>query len=324
MTAAVFAAASFLACGGLEEDSPGDEIQAVDNLTGGGYVATDGSLNYAFKSVVLMATWTSSGWRQQCTAARVGPNVLLTAAHCVTGSLSAYYAPGKFIGLSASRSPDPSTYISYMVKSVQTTGPSFMTDYPGYNGILLAPYGSDLAVIKVTTNLPSTIRTATVETRAVVDDEPVVILGYGCENGYYSSNAPRLKYALTKKLKASASSEVQAAFNEMGSAWTSGTNDWSAVAKNYLATPGYRYSEAKGTATPASVCPGDSGGPVFAARSGINWKNQDIIVGVNSFMWWSWPDEYAGDRMGRVNGHANVSLSAAVSFLRTVGGVSLR
>jgi len=247
--------------------SPGPELDQ-DKLIGG-TVAEPGELD-----MVLWVSPTIGG----CSAARVGPRHILTAAHCVEAvvnesdplmslpKLSPLYTPPNLLYVSNEKMLQAdSPWITVSIADVhvhpawfETCGTTCQTDLHPRT----SPFPPDVAVIVTAEDLPETVAQGRIDVAPVMDGEEVTMLGYGCEAAGDESGWPR-------QLKWAAVNVVQ----ELDPG--RGTVDMQAAPEtfraNYLSTPGPNRQEGA-----PSLCPGDSGGPLLRA-------SDQTIVGVNSF-----------------------------------------
>lgn len=187
-----------------------------------------------------------------CSAAKVGPNKILTATHCVVGSDGKYYpglgtqqvwvtsAPDAPTKNNDDFTPITSTDARKGFVKVRITGvyvdPDFAATH-GWSGT------TDIAVIVVADENVSAlagIPDAQIDYAPVNVGAPVIITGYGCDVGSKTPNsAPsHLKYAVTKTIEDDAADRAR-----------------------YMFTPGIP----KGGV--ASNCPGDSGAPIYGGSA---------------------------------------------------------
>lgn len=245
-----------------------------------------------------------------CTAAKVGPRHFLTAAHCVddlyTATVEPGYGPGGSYAVSADNTPPISPYVNLTIEQTYIH-PQWIADCAaaraagapdcGVN-VLNPGYTPDLAVV-VVNELSPTIPAAAVDGAAVAVGDPVVATGYGCET---PGGAPTHVFKI-QNLTASASSIL----NHPGS-YVSGAaiND---VAASYVLTPGYAANTSY-----ASLCPGDSGGPLYRQSS-----TDLIVVGVNAY--YTFPSA-PGSNPSQTNWHTRLDTSAryaVTSWLQALG-----
>jgi len=209
-----------------------------------------------FPSVVVIHDFGSG-----CTAAKIGPHQFLTAAHCL------YAGPGDFFAdryLSVNHyTHDYSLTIDRVdihpswlkaCKKIQCDGDETGTpqDSPGK---------VDLAIVTVIEE-SDTIPYAPVDTSAVEMGDALVLTGMGCQGSGGIGMSSGLRYA---DLKAISVSELK----HSGSVYASTAEQYG---KSYFVTPGVKMGEGN-----ASLCPGDSGGPVYRIKG-----NQQFIIGVNA------------------------------------------
>ena len=124
---------------------------------------------------------------------------------------------------------------------------------------------ADVAVIELATDLAD-VPVATVASAPLAAGERVTVLGFGCTAGVLVADtreALTLKYAETKLVPAERA-----------------VHDGSPVLATELAQVAGIYSLTAGPGaarSKAGLCPGDSGGPLYAKRDGVL-----VVVGVNS------------------------------------------
>jgi hypothetical protein len=198
-----------------------------------------------------------------CTAAKVGPRHILTAAHCVTnaaGEINADLRPGATMRVSNDVNPN-GTHRSIVVRRT-SVHPSWV---PGSRA-LREPVPTDAAVIEVEGGLDH-IPTVPIDLTTLSPGTPVILQGFGCENGLRGPGAtPRLKYAETRLVDASVLTSP-----EIGP--HAGEASVNALRSSYLFTPALAIGGAE-----ASLCPGDSGGPLYTRQGG-----QLSVVGINAY-----------------------------------------
>ncbi|CAN90920.1 putative exported peptidase / protease [Sorangium cellulosum So ce56] len=263
-----------------------EEIGAADDALIGGQPA----LESQYPSTVL---------GPGCTAAKVGPRHFLTAAHCVddeyAATVAAGYGPGGSYLVSADNTPPISPYVNLTIQQTYIH-PKWLevcaaalaggaTDC-GVN-VLNPGYAPDLAVV-VVNELSPTIPAAVVDGAPVAVGDPVVATGYGCENPGGGGGG---------LFKLQDLSAAPASILDHAGSYVSGTaiND---VAAAYVLTPGYASST-----TYASLCPGDSGGPLYRQSA-----TDLVVVGVNAY--YTFPSGWSGPAPSQTNWHTRLDTAA--------------
>ncbi|MCA9581071.1 MAG: trypsin-like serine protease [Myxococcales bacterium] len=196
----------------------------------------------------------------ECTAARVGPRHILIAAHCVQAedgtkllpAVAPIYLPGAKIRVTAANSLGRVRW-SHLTVARTHVHPAWFDQCSlsgcGFDHALRGEAPPDLAIIETVEEPPGAI--AKIDFEPVRPGEKLIINGYGCEaTALRPDPAEGLKYARTKVIAGTVGLDAQ---------------------YSYFETPGRAGDGA------ASLCPGDSGGPVY--REG----NPLRIVGVNSY-----------------------------------------
>ncbi len=198
-------------------------------------------------------------WIGNCTAARVGPRQILTAAHCVlqknTATLKSQFTVGKTLSVTNDKTLSSASYTAPRTIERVQVHPSWITacrDGCPNNQALTAPFPADIAVITLSVGLPPGIATAPVATGRLANGASVTVTGYGCEQNIDTGSAARLKFERTFA---------------MGHA-----ND--TLEGAYVFTRGKTAD-----AEEASLCPGDSGGPLYRGTS----TGVPAVVGVNAY-----------------------------------------
>lgn len=239
-------------------DAGGDADSAESNdALIGGRAASAGQ----FPSTVTL--------KGECTATKVAPKRLLTAAHCVLdpATVSLRYPAGSRISVAH----DPgSGYVDVEVAAVHVH-PAWMKAcedaYCAASSVTARLDAPDVAVIDLATDLPD-VPAASIDAAPLAVGELVTVLGFGCTDGVLvpdSRDAITLKYAETRLVPSERAvhpgSPVLAA-------------DVAQVAGIYSLTSGPGRSPTKAH---AGLCPGDSGAALYKKRAG-----QLVVVGVAS------------------------------------------
>lgn len=249
-----------------------------------------------------------------CTAAKVGPRAILTAAHCISqfDTLEPTYGPRSTIWVTNRKTVDSQSpleggaYVPVVVERI-FQHPSWLTAI-GTSRMVLGPYPSaDVAIIILTTESAKRIKdipTAVVDTSSVMPNDPLVVMGYGCELGVYGPvdySRVRLKIQPTNAISVK---EALAPGREPS------PDLGDRVADNYLFTPGFMSG-----ARAASACPGDSGGPVYR-----NDGTEQMIVGVNAYYNF-FPQNVDPAQVSLSNWHTRLDFSAGSGAGSWISGI---
>jgi secreted trypsin-like serine protease len=212
-----------------------------------------------------------------CTAAKVGKRHILLAAHCVDRHVTDTFAKGATIHLAHEPvAPDAKGDDAHMAsmgyRAVRVEEavmhPSWQGNDPA-NGLFVAyETAADLAVVVLTAESAKAIADvpiATVDASPVRQGDALLITGYGCEDSTLEAEVrrDRLKFS-----PATALAPIEAI---TGPDVVSEEYDPIKLGGVYLFTPGQARDPAA-----ASLCLGDSGGPVYRA------DRPGVIVGVNA------------------------------------------
>ncbi|WP_176736330.1 trypsin-like serine protease [Oligoflexus tunisiensis] len=213
-----------------------------------------------------------------CSGTKVSSRHLLTAAHCVAdrkGKIKTNLAAGTTLQITnfpTRNEKDTRLWHSGKIKAIHIQdeyaaecSASGVDCGTSLDVKLLPP--PDIAIIEFTKDLPSQWPTAQVDVKNVLDGDTVDVVGYGCEagvNGTFSN-------IVHKKIGQGA---VVSSYkiNDWGKHVEKPNLDF--FASRFFLTPGVRY-DGQSNRTGFSLCPGDSGGPVYRV-------GQNIVVGVNA------------------------------------------
>lgn len=217
-----------------------------------------------------------------CTATKVGARLFLTAAHCVAigrpgrgqtipedypqnGGVRADYLAGSPLAIRWGLNADDAAQAVFTI--VRTSIHPSWWSCPACQDPLLGPGGAaDIAVIEIAENT-SQIPEANVDVGAVEPGAALVKVGWGCE---VRTNVDPSTVELGRYKRANAALVAASQILHESSPITEG--QVAVIDASYLVTAGHAQSEAN-----ASLCLGDSGGPLYLAGNGV-----PRVVGVNS------------------------------------------
>lgn len=292
-------------------------VTSDDDLVGG-VEAQDGD----FPSTLVV--------KGNCTVSKVGPRHILTAAHCVFDeagrAVRADFQPGATMYVSSravvdnTAPPEDAGYRAVTLAKVHVPPVYFEeTVEAGWPRVLSQTAAPDVALMEITeasARAIADVPEAAVDLAPLRAGERVVIMGYGCEKGV---SAAKDYSRVRLKTKATRLVGIEAAIHEGSYVTGKDTPYAENLAMQYLFTPG-QGAEAE----QASLCPGDSGGPVYRDDGRAR-----TIVGVNAY--YSFADASIDpDRVSKTNWHTR--LDGASRFdtgswlaslgVRTTGGAS--
>lgn len=202
----------------------------------------------------------SQGGRHACTAARVGPRHLLTAAHCVfsAGNLTVHYDPTHDVEL---RLGD-GRRVTYKVKEAHVH-PSWTSKCAetlcSVSAVTAKLDAADVAVLELEEE-PQEVAVAAVDRAPLSPGDHVRLTGFGCTTGVHVTDGN----VATQLRTADQDVVGPAAAVHDGSFVTAA--DEPIYSGNYALTAGT-----------AGLCPGDSGGPLYRLGAGA-----PTVVGVNA------------------------------------------
>jgi hypothetical protein len=275
----------------------GETTSPTDDELVGGRRATD----VDYPSAILI--------RAGCTAARVGPRHILTAAHCVwdgdKGALQPGYGAGDHLYVTTRRRVGVLGQIVWQLGGFRdlviekTEVPEPWKRAKGHVAVLTAEAPADVALIVLAPASEAKLKgvgSATIDKSPVAPGDPLAILGYGCEKGVSHANEIGENLFATLKIADVPALEPKAIVHP--GSWVGDLSFPFAknVVGSYLFTPGQKLDPKNG----ASICPGDSGAPVY--RRGAA---HDTIVGVNAYYSFL-PKEQDPDGVSVTNWHTRM------------------
>ncbi len=208
-----------------------------------------------------------------CTAAKVGPRHILTAAHCVRdarGTIRPDFAPGHSVPLRLRRGQENPATENFTIATT-SLHPRIVEVCKtiGCNGMASAERrdAPDVAVIVVTADLDG-VPEAPVDLDPPLAGDEVTILGYGCTTGTHTFGGADDKLRAKKTVLIPVSSITHPG----GPVTAAETEVLAAMDGDFSFTPG-----PNGDVAAAGLCPGDSGGPLY--RRGLK---EISVIGVNA------------------------------------------
>ncbi len=218
---------------------------------------------------VAQGKYRATVWmNQDCSATKVGENVFLTAAHCVeretSGELAEEYGSGSSIELRWQNEQNQP------VQGTFTIIETLIHESWGAQGTIQRTHAgmADIALVRVDGDTPGIPR-AQVEVGEVLPGHKVVKVGYGCQERTFDGNGNAIETG-HGLLKTEEGWTVRA--EESAPPGFQFKDGFEPIRESYLITSGAgRYSGF------ASICTGDSGGPLY-----LGGLNELRVVGVNS------------------------------------------
>lgn len=230
--------------------------------------------------------------QEGCTAALVSRRHILTAGHCV--QTVPFVFNGHINIAQVARADAATAWTNVKIKHTHV--------YPAWSATCIAtqcsdresltfPFAPDLAVVELEEDVPTSFKTAVIPRARYNMDGQVFVAGYGCEVrvGGPAPSPPRLKMARTRTLPPERIND--GAVHVPPEALP-------IFANSYLLTPG-RATDA----TSGSLCPGDSGGPLFLSSPVENGPPYptNMVIGVNAY--YTFPD---GSGVSAINMHTRL------------------
>jgi secreted trypsin-like serine protease len=279
-------------CAGDAGFDPEEVDETSDELIGGVEVAAN----------IQTPTVYFRGTTGACTGARVGTREILTAAHCVTderGAIEAGFAAGASVSYTNAKVLDGTVPFELGTVDRTLVHTTWSAGCPAIgcnriNAPMTSPFPQDIAIIRFRSPLAANIPTAQVDTGSVSTSTTVTMMGYGCEQTYDgpAPNPRRMKRYLTNPLPTEQVNVPNAIVPNA---------QLNAFGGRYALTPGRTYPSPTG----ASLCPGDSGGPLYRG-SALSRR----VVGVHASVTFGNNDT----QRSRTNVHTRAS--GAVAWLK--------
>lgn len=224
-----------------------------------------------------------------CTATKIAPKRFLTAGHCVYNNrvgvkaLYPQYRAGSKIQITGANLPTDGSFTTLTIRKTVLHNTYWSRAHGSTDSPYINANASDIAYFEVQENTPG-IPAMAVWREPIPVGTSVFISGYGCENGVkwptYYGKYGRLKWKIVKTLSKADLDHPNKSFNF----------DVNGVYARSLITNG-----AKRPGGGASLCPGDSGGPLMI------WGH---VVGVNSYYSF---DRFDPSQTSYTNWHAKIS-----------------
>jgi hypothetical protein len=209
-----------------------------------------------------------------CTAVMIGANQLMTAAHCVvtqingmlTTTLADGYRPNDSIAVTNSSTVGIFTS-NWFVTTVVATDihPDYASACAGtcrQDFSLSPPYAPDVAIVTLAGIFPVSFGLAALISSSPIPGDPIEEVGYGCEQGVGGPNPNPNRFKVAAATVSNLAGPMPASFQ---------VTNIPAFSQTHFAALGL------GGGGAASLCHGDSGGPVFKNSS------KSALVGINSY-----------------------------------------
>jgi secreted trypsin-like serine protease len=242
-----------------------------------------------------------------CTATKVAPKRILTAAHCALdpATTDPKWAPGAKLGWSR----NPSAGFTPLTIAKVDVHPAWIkaceAAFCAASSAAVKLDAPDIAILELEDDIAVDVAAVSADTVSV--GAPVVLVGYGCTKGVLVADdrpTPALARAEAHTIDASATVHD-------GSAVT--RDDVARIAAIYSITPGPGASDAS-----AGLCPGDSGGPLYAARA----SGELVVVGVNSNYTFA-PDSQDQTGLPRTNWHTRLDAASRHGIAKWLASVGV-
>lgn len=193
----------------------------------------------------------------RCTAVKVAPRVLLTAAHCLVdlATMEPSFGPARPATVDGVPRAVAATHLhpAYAAACAAT-----FCSVPEVAQKLDAP---DVALLELEEELAG-VAVAPVSRRALAPGDRVRLVGFGCTGGVHVGGGPTSPRLATAYGVVAPPADARHEGSALGAA------DEAVYAGNYALTAGPAKADAAG------LCPGDSGGPLYAPDG--------AVVGVNA------------------------------------------
>lgn len=256
----LLASAAVVACSEPPPATTADPVSSEDQDLIGGRYLKDGDLPSTIRV------------KDSCTSSVVGKHHILTGAHCVwKQAIDPRYVDGATIEISSAATITDATPHQRLTIKHTHVAPEWVENCTGPStfcmgvGVDDEHRASDVAIVETVEEIAN-IPIAAIDVEPLQPGESVIVTGYGCQGsvgGYWSYASNNLKAGVVQLLPASATLHSGSTVNDQ---------TLPIIAAHDLVTPGPAWP------TPGpGLCPGDSGGPLYRAKSG-----GATIVGTNA------------------------------------------